>query len=225
MALVQRPLAAILAQPASRTPRDLEGKRVGVTGLPSDDAVLRSIVAGAGGDPGAVRPTTIGFTAVREPAGASASPAATAFWNAEGVALRARRPDVREFRVDDFGAPVYPELVLTVTRATLQDDPGARARDGRGAARAATARRSSIPSAASAPCSPARTASIARRRGASSTPCSPPSPPAPGAFGELSRDRLRAWARWEAALRDHASASPTWRARSTGATRAADGRD
>src|SRR4051795_2465924 len=40
-ALVQRPLAAVIARPGIRRPRDLEGKRVGVTGLPSDDAVLR----------------------------------------------------------------------------------------------------------------------------------------------------------------------------------------
>src|SRR6185295_20287360 len=50
MALVQTPLAAILAQPGVTRPRDLEGKRAGVTGLPSDDAVLKSIVEGDGGD-------------------------------------------------------------------------------------------------------------------------------------------------------------------------------
>jgi putative hydroxymethylpyrimidine transport system substrate-binding protein len=46
---------------------------------------------------------------------------ATAFWNVEGVALRAERPDTREFRVDDFGAPAYPELVLCVTRRALEE--------------------------------------------------------------------------------------------------------
>jgi ABC-type nitrate/sulfonate/bicarbonate transport system substrate-binding protein len=122
MALVQTPLAAILAQPRIRTPRDLEGERVGVTGLPSDDAVLRSIVAGAGGDPDEVRVTTIGFTAVRSMLTRRVA-GATGFWNAEGVALKAQRPQVREFRVEDFGAPSYPELVLTVTRETWQDRP------------------------------------------------------------------------------------------------------
>lgn len=121
MAFVQRPLAAILAQPEIRSPKDLEGKRAGVTGLPSDDAVLASIVAGDGGDPDRVRTTTIGFQAVKALlAGRVAG--ATAFWNAEGVALREQRPDIREFRVDDFGAPSYPELVLAVTRETLEDD-------------------------------------------------------------------------------------------------------
>ena len=120
MAIVQRPLAALLAQPEIRRPRDLEGGRAGVTGLPSDEAVLRSIVAGDGGDPARVRATTIGFEAVRTLL-AGRVDAATAFWNVEGVALRARRPEMREFRVDEFGAPAYPELVLCVTRQTLEE--------------------------------------------------------------------------------------------------------
>ena len=122
MAIVQSPLAAVLAQPGVRTPKDLEGKRAGVTGLPSDEAVLRSIVQGAGGDPDRVRQTTIGFEAVKALLARRVA-GATAFWNVEGVALRERRPAMREFRVDDFGAPAYPELVLTVTRETLEDKP------------------------------------------------------------------------------------------------------
>jgi putative hydroxymethylpyrimidine transport system substrate-binding protein len=120
MAVVQRPLAAVLAQPNIARPRDLEGKRAGVTGLPSDVAVLRSVVKGDGGDPDQVRMTTIGFEAVKALLARRVA-AATAFWNVEGVALHAERPDTREFRVDDYGAPPYPELVLCVTRRTLDE--------------------------------------------------------------------------------------------------------
>lgn len=117
-ALVQRPLASVLARPPVRRPRELEGRRVGVTGLPSDDAVLRAVVEGDGGDFARVRRVTIGFSAVpsliaRKVAGA------TAFWNVEGVTLRQRGVPIREFRVDDYGAPHYPELVLVTTRAAL----------------------------------------------------------------------------------------------------------
>jgi putative hydroxymethylpyrimidine transport system substrate-binding protein len=122
MALVQRPLAAVLAQPGIRSPRDLAGRRVGVTGLPSDDAVLRSIVAGAGGDPGRVRKVTIGFDAVQSLVARRVA-GATAFWDVEGVAFRARRPGARVFRVDDYGAPSYPELVLATARRTIDEDP------------------------------------------------------------------------------------------------------
>jgi ABC-type nitrate/sulfonate/bicarbonate transport system substrate-binding protein len=121
MALVQTPLAAVLAQPGVARPRDLEGRRVGVTGLPSDDAVLASIVKGDGGDPAKVRKVTVGFNAVQALLTKKVA-GATAFWNAEGVALKRQRPDVKEFRVDDYGAPSYPELVLATSRETLETE-------------------------------------------------------------------------------------------------------
>jgi putative hydroxymethylpyrimidine transport system substrate-binding protein len=121
MALVQVPLAAVIAQPRIARPRDLEDRRVGVTGLPSDDAVLSSIVRGDGGDPAKVRKVSIGFQAVTALL-ARRVDAATAFWNAEGVALADKRPGMRQFKVDDFGAPPYPELVLCVSRETLDDN-------------------------------------------------------------------------------------------------------
>lgn len=123
MAVVQRPLAAVLTQPDIETPRDLEGKRAGVSGLPSDDAVLRAVVEGAGGDIDRVEKTTIGFEAVRALLARRVA-AATAFWNAEGVALRRQRPRMREFRVDEFGAPRYPELVMVTTRSRLEERRG-----------------------------------------------------------------------------------------------------
>src|SRR6185312_10956623 len=89
MALVQRPLAAVIAQPRIARPRDLEGKRVGVTGLPSDEAVLRAVVEHDGGRFDRVTRITIGFSAVPSVV-AGRVDAVVAFWAAEGVALRAR---------------------------------------------------------------------------------------------------------------------------------------
>lgn len=122
LALVQRPLAAVLAQPQIRSPRALAGRRAGVTGLPSDEAVLRSVVAGAGGDPRRVSRVTIGFDAVPALLGRRVD-AVTAFWDVEGVALRRQRRAIREFRVDDYGAPAYPELVLSAARTTIERRP------------------------------------------------------------------------------------------------------
>jgi NitT/TauT family transport system substrate-binding protein/putative hydroxymethylpyrimidine transport system substrate-binding protein len=118
-ALVQRPLAAVIAAEGVERPRDLEGRRVGVTGLPSDAAVLRSVVAGDGGDPARVSRVTVGFSAVPNLI-AGRVDAVVSFWNAEGVALRSRGVRTREFRVDAYGAPRYPELVLATTPRTLR---------------------------------------------------------------------------------------------------------
>jgi putative hydroxymethylpyrimidine transport system substrate-binding protein len=117
-ALVQRPLAAVIAKPGIEAPRRLEGRRVGVTGLPSDDAVLTAVVEHDGGDPKQVRRTTIGFSAVPSLIAGKVD-AVVSFWNVEGVALRQRGVATRELRVGDYGAPPYPELVLATTSETL----------------------------------------------------------------------------------------------------------
>jgi putative hydroxymethylpyrimidine transport system substrate-binding protein len=195
MALVQTPLAAVLASPSIRDPRQLEGRRVGVTGLPSDDAVLRSIVRGAGGDPANVRSTTIGFTAVRSVLTGRVA-AATGFWNVEGVALQQRRPQIREFRVDDYGAPAYPELVLAVTRATLQDRASLVRATVAALARGyeevlsdpengVTALTDAVPGL--------DRATVQRELDS----VSPSFTAGARGFGELSRPRLEQWARWE----------------------------
>jgi putative hydroxymethylpyrimidine transport system substrate-binding protein len=120
-ALVQRPLAAVIARDGVNRPRDLEGRRVGVTGLPSDDAVLRAVLERDGASLDAVRRVTIGFTAVPSLV-AGRVDAVVAFWNAEGVTLRLRGVGTREFRVNRYGAPAYPELVLATTRRTLDEN-------------------------------------------------------------------------------------------------------
>jgi putative hydroxymethylpyrimidine transport system substrate-binding protein len=192
--LVERPLAALLAVPAVHSPRQLEGHRVGVTGLPSDDAVLRSIVRGAGGDPGRVSTVTIGFNAVaglltRRVAGA------TGFWNVEGVALRRRSPDYREFRVDSYGAPSYPELVVCVTGPTLRRHPelvGAlrRALTG-GYEFALTHPRAAVRDLVSR-------AGLDRAVAADQLAAIRPAMTLDGRFGVLDPARLRAWGAWEA---------------------------
>lgn len=123
-AIVQRPLAAVIAgdRGAIRRPADLSGKRVGVTGLPSDDAVLDTVLESAGIEPGEVERITTGFDSVAALASGRVD-AATAFWNAEGVELERLGVPTREFRVDEFGAPRYPELVLVTTRETLEAQP------------------------------------------------------------------------------------------------------
>ena len=94
MAIVQRPLDAVIS--GVGRPRDLEGRRVR-----GDATVLRSVVAGDGGDPGRLR-----FVSGR-------ADATTARWDLE--------PNEHGFRLDDYGAPSFPGLVLAATRETVAE--------------------------------------------------------------------------------------------------------
>jgi putative hydroxymethylpyrimidine transport system substrate-binding protein len=122
--IVGRPLAAVIAgdRDEVRRPRDLEGGTVGVTGLPSDDAVLDAVLAADGADAGDVERVKVGFDSVAT-LSAGRVDAATAFWNAEGVTLRELGVRTREFRVDELGAPAYPELLLVSSRSLAGDEP------------------------------------------------------------------------------------------------------
>jgi putative hydroxymethylpyrimidine transport system substrate-binding protein len=124
MPIVQEPLAAVLARkdgPVQR-PRDMDGHSVGVTGLPSDTAVVDSEVSADGGDPAGVDEITIGYNAVASLAAGKVD-AATGFWNDEAVEAQRQGIPLRVFKVDRYGAPRYPELVLTTTRKEMKEDP------------------------------------------------------------------------------------------------------
>ncbi|HTW12936.1 MAG TPA: ABC transporter substrate-binding protein [Solirubrobacteraceae bacterium] len=197
MAIVERPLAAVIAQSRYRSPRDLAGQTVGVTGDPSDLAVLHSIVAGSGGNPAKVKTITIGYDAVPDLLDGRVA-AATAFWNDEGVQLAHQKPGAfNVFRVEDYGAPPYPELVVCATRAELQRDPSlarglvhalVEGYDGvlRDPKAGEQALESQVSGLAASAVSQQLTAELPAFR-----------PQGGGAYGTLVPSVLRAWARWE----------------------------
>jgi putative hydroxymethylpyrimidine transport system substrate-binding protein len=122
--IVQRPLGAVIAADRAeiRRPRDLEGGTVGVTGLPSDDAVLDALLESDGADPSRVERIDIGFDSVAA-LSAGRLDAATAFWSAEGVILRRLGVPIREFRLDEHGGPPYPELLLVTSAELASAEP------------------------------------------------------------------------------------------------------
>lgn len=199
MAVIERPLAAVIAQPAYASPQQLEGKTVGVTGDPSDTAVLNSIVEGAGGTPSRVKTINIGSGAVPDLLSGRVA-AATAFWSDEGVALSRQRPGFHIFRVDDYRAPSYPELVLCTTRATLVHDP-ALARAVVKALERGYALAFSQPAVAAADLERLVPGLDPKLIAADLAALRPAFLGPGGRPGELDPAVLRAWARWEARFR------------------------
>lgn len=124
MAVTQRPSGGLitLADEGIASPADLEGRTVGVTGVPSDEAVFETIVEGDGGDPDSAKVVTIGFNGVQALRAGRVS-AFTGYIPADATAIDAAGQKTRSFAFDDFGGPSYPGLVAFSTRSRIAEDP------------------------------------------------------------------------------------------------------
>jgi putative hydroxymethylpyrimidine transport system substrate-binding protein len=124
MAIAQRPLGGLitLASEHLTSAAQLQGKTVGITGVPSDTAVLDTVVSHAGGNPAKVHTVTIGFNGAPDlQAGKIA--AFTGFWPDDGVQLEVTGHPVKSFKLDENGGPAYPGLVAFTTQKLIASDP------------------------------------------------------------------------------------------------------
>ncbi|CAA9482113.1 MAG: hypothetical protein AVDCRST_MAG38-2100 [uncultured Solirubrobacteraceae bacterium] len=196
MALVQRPLTTVLAEAGVRSGRDLERRRVAVGSGRADAAVLRSVVTADDGRLDRVEVVSGGEPADWLEAGRVEAAVVDAI--SEGVAARARRPELLELDPAERGVPTHPELVVVVTRTTLDE-------------RASVVRaliRALQRGYREAQVDPESAASALAARGARDErvtllaqldAVSPAWTAGAGAYGRLRPEALRAWARWAVA--------------------------
>ncbi|HXC46627.1 MAG TPA: ABC transporter substrate-binding protein [Solirubrobacteraceae bacterium] len=124
MALVQRPLGGLIALASEhlRSPAGLAGKTVGITGVPSDLAVLDTELRASGVSPVRVHVVTVGFNGPQALL-AGRIAAFTGFIPDEGVTLAASGHPISAFGLDRYGGPAYPGLVAFTTRSLIASDP------------------------------------------------------------------------------------------------------
>lgn len=124
MALVQRPLGGLIALASEhlRSPADLQGRSVGITGVPSDTAVLDTEIRHAGGDPAKVHLVNVGFNGAQALV-AGRIAAFTGFIPDDGVSLQVTGHPITAFALDENGGPAYPGLVAFTTRHEIASDP------------------------------------------------------------------------------------------------------
>jgi putative hydroxymethylpyrimidine transport system substrate-binding protein len=124
MALVQRPLGGLIALASEHlhSPAGLAGKTVGITGVPSDLAVLDTELRASGLNPSRVHVVTVGFNGPQALLAGRIS-AFTGFIPDEGVTLGASGHPVTSFGLAQYGGPSYPGLVAFTTRLEVVSDP------------------------------------------------------------------------------------------------------
>lgn len=121
--IVQQPLSGLIVREDSgiTKPEQLAGKKVAVSGLPSDVAVVEAI-ASKDGRPVATENITLGFNGLKA-LDAGRVDATTAYWPADEVTLEQLGTKGRTFALDRFGGPSYPGLVAFTSRRTAVTDP------------------------------------------------------------------------------------------------------
>lgn len=124
MAIVQRPLGGLigLASEHLRSPAELQGRAVGITGVPSDRAVLDTEVRHAGGNPAEVHVLIVGFNGAQALL-AGRIAAFTGFIPDDGVGLQVAGHPITAFWLDREGGPAYPGLVAFTTHGLAASDP------------------------------------------------------------------------------------------------------
>ena len=177
-------------------PDQLEGRTVGITGVPSDTAVLDSIVAGAGGDP---------HRSVRSRSASTPSPICwPAAWRPpprSGTTRASRsRNGVRDFTPSGSRTTALPPIrswSLCATRATLRHDPTLAARP-RSDARPRLRLHAGPPAQSAADLESRVTGLDPSLVGAQLAALLPVFAGAGGRVGVLDPRTLRSWATWEA---------------------------
>jgi putative hydroxymethylpyrimidine transport system substrate-binding protein len=121
-ALVQQPLTSIVSIGSKHitSVSQLRGKKVGVAGIPYQNAYLSTILAHAGVPASSVKVINVGENLV--PAMVSGRVDATlgAYWNYEAIQLAQLHKHPHVIRVDQAGVPTYDELVLVARQSTIE---------------------------------------------------------------------------------------------------------
>jgi putative hydroxymethylpyrimidine transport system substrate-binding protein len=124
-ALVQRPLNTIMTLKSSgiTSPRQLKGKTVASAGLPSDEALLRTVLARERVSLSDVKVVPVSMELTRALISGKYQAIIGGYWVHESILLEQTGYPVNVMRVDDYGVPPYYELVLVASEDCIRKKP------------------------------------------------------------------------------------------------------
>jgi putative hydroxymethylpyrimidine transport system substrate-binding protein len=127
-AVVPRPLNSLIAiESQVRSVRDLRGRSVGITGVPSDYATLDTMLRSAGLTRKDVKIVNVGYNLVPALLAHRVDAVLGVYRNVEGIQLAQRGLHPTVIPVNRGGVPTYDELVLVASAKRLASDPSYRA--------------------------------------------------------------------------------------------------
>ncbi len=122
-ALVQHPLNCLmmLADSGIERPSDLAGGTVGMAGLPSDEAYLKTMLEFDGASMDDVESVNVGFDLLPALFAGRVDAVIGTYWTHETILAEQEGNPVTYLRVEEWGVPDYYELILAAGESTVAD--------------------------------------------------------------------------------------------------------
>jgi putative hydroxymethylpyrimidine transport system substrate-binding protein len=121
-AVVPQPLNSFMAiDPSIRSLRDLKGKTIGISGVPSDYATLDTALHSVGLTRKQLKIATVGYNLLPALLAHRVDAALGVYRNVEGIQLQLRGLHPTIIPVERAGIPSYDELVLVANKTRLRD--------------------------------------------------------------------------------------------------------
>jgi putative hydroxymethylpyrimidine transport system substrate-binding protein len=122
-AVVPQPLNSFMAiKPQITSLRDLKGRTIGISGVPSDYATLDTALHAVGLTRNDVKVVTVGYNLLPALLAHRVDVVLGVYRNVEGIQLQLRGLHPTIIPVDRAGVPTYDELVLVANKTRLRQD-------------------------------------------------------------------------------------------------------
>ena len=125
MALVQHPLNSVMALTESGIvePKDLKGKKVGSPGLPSDEALIDTMLRSQGLTIDDVEMVNVGFDLISALISKNVDAIVGAYWVHESISANNQGFELNIMRMEEHGVPDFYELVIVASEEKIANDP------------------------------------------------------------------------------------------------------
>ena len=127
-AMVQHPLNSIMVLEESgiTRPSQLKGKKVGVTGIPFEEALFQAMLEHEGLSIDDVTVVNVGFDLAPALIGGKVDAIVGAYWTHESILMEMQGYPITVLRMEEWGVPDFYELVLVASEDMISNQPGHR---------------------------------------------------------------------------------------------------
>ncbi len=124
LSISQHPLNSIMTLTESniKSPEDLYGKVIGYPGIPSNKAMLETVLANQGLGINDVETIDVGFELVKALVSGSVDAIIGAYWTHESIVMELQGYDVNIMKLEEWGVPDYYELILITNKDFLKEN-------------------------------------------------------------------------------------------------------